>query len=49
MVLSTDGYLLDFILVPIGAVMFISYHIFLLVRVKKSPLNTVIGYNHFTR
>lgn len=49
MAFTIAGYVLDYTLVPIGALTFLIYHIFLVVRIRRTPLQTVIGYNHYTR
>jgi len=40
---------LDYILVPIGVIVLVLYHIYLFLRIKYHPLATVIGFNNSTR
>lgn len=40
---------LDYILVPMGLVLMVGYHLWLLYRIKKQPMKTVIGINTVNR
>ena len=40
---------LDYVLVPSGLVVMVSYHIWLLYRILKHPNNTIIGINAVNR
>ncbi|KAF9603771.1 hypothetical protein IFM89_037857 [Coptis chinensis] len=40
---------LDYVLVPMGLVFMVGYHVWLLYRIKKQPMKTVIGINTINR